>query len=382
MLHLGRRCLLHPGGRRQPQLPRPACSLLTRAGTRQPAWSLCAARSEALQHFDGATWPLKPASSGLSPACPDVAQAYAPRTLPACQSLVSRLIHVVARALRLLLGAALCCLASALLRPASAYASPASQPTTAHQTYTAAGPGPSSLAATQSTSRVRQPARQVSLQAPLHDLAAAPTAQALAAERFLQDTGPQSAATATAPTSTTQASSPDAPSSSQLPGAAAGSSTGPAPDSGATSLAALFEKHRGSVVNISPVRAMQAFTSLDLNRVPIGQVRPRGQRPAAHTPRRTSVPGQIGRGCVGSCAAAVGWVWAGVPARALAVARPQGSGLVWNDRGYVVTCYHIVRGAAEVKVGWGGPGRPLSPTPACMPHAHAITAAPCLGAAS
>jgi S1-C subfamily serine protease len=28
----------------------------------------------------------------------------------------------------------------------------------------------------------------------------------------------------------------------------------------------------------------------------------------------------------------------------------QGSGFVWGEKGHVVTCYHLVKGAAEVKV--------------------------------
>ncbi|GIM07520.1 hypothetical protein Vretimale_11632 [Volvox reticuliferus] len=60
----------------------------------------------------------------------------------------------------------------------------------------------------------------------------------------------------------------------------------------------LFERHRASVVNISGMRAMQTFTTLDLGKMPYG----------------------------------------------------QGSGFLWGDKGHVVTCYHLVKGAAEVKV--------------------------------
>ncbi|GLI67696.1 hypothetical protein VaNZ11_011962 [Volvox africanus] len=60
----------------------------------------------------------------------------------------------------------------------------------------------------------------------------------------------------------------------------------------------LFERHRASVVNISGMRAMQTFTTLDLGKMPYG----------------------------------------------------QGSGFLWGDKGLVVTCYHLVKGAAEVKV--------------------------------
>ncbi|EFJ41325.1 hypothetical protein VOLCADRAFT_119736 [Volvox carteri f. nagariensis] len=60
----------------------------------------------------------------------------------------------------------------------------------------------------------------------------------------------------------------------------------------------LFERHRASVVNISGMRAMQTFTTLDLGKLPYG----------------------------------------------------QGSGFLWGDKGHVVTCYHLVKGAAEVKV--------------------------------
>ncbi|KAG2499440.1 hypothetical protein HYH03_002387 [Edaphochlamys debaryana] len=60
----------------------------------------------------------------------------------------------------------------------------------------------------------------------------------------------------------------------------------------------LFEGARPSVVNISGMRAMQTFSTLDASRVPTG----------------------------------------------------QGSGLLWGDRGVVLTCYHLVKGAAEVKV--------------------------------
>ncbi|GLC38494.1 hypothetical protein PLESTB_001731700 [Pleodorina starrii] len=60
----------------------------------------------------------------------------------------------------------------------------------------------------------------------------------------------------------------------------------------------LFERHRASVVNISGMRAMQTFTTLDPGKMPYG----------------------------------------------------QGSGFLWGDKGHVVTCYHLVKGAAEVKV--------------------------------
>ncbi|KAG2431141.1 hypothetical protein HXX76_009671 [Chlamydomonas incerta] len=60
----------------------------------------------------------------------------------------------------------------------------------------------------------------------------------------------------------------------------------------------LFERCRPSVVNISGMRAMQTFTTLDLTKVPTG----------------------------------------------------QGSGFIWGDKGCVVTAYHLVKGAAEVKV--------------------------------
>ncbi|PNW73389.1 hypothetical protein CHLRE_14g630550v5 [Chlamydomonas reinhardtii] len=67
---------------------------------------------------------------------------------------------------------------------------------------------------------------------------------------------------------------------------------------GEAAVVRLFERWRPSVVNISGMRAMQTFTTLDLAKVPTG----------------------------------------------------QGSGFIWGDRGCVVTAYHLVKGAAEVKV--------------------------------
>ncbi|KXZ45912.1 hypothetical protein GPECTOR_49g496 [Gonium pectorale] len=64
------------------------------------------------------------------------------------------------------------------------------------------------------------------------------------------------------------------------------------------SVVRLFERSCPCVVNISGMRAMQTFTTLDLAKVPGG----------------------------------------------------QGSGFLWGDRGHVVTAYHLVKGAAEVKV--------------------------------
>ncbi|GFR44273.1 hypothetical protein Agub_g5478 [Astrephomene gubernaculifera] len=64
------------------------------------------------------------------------------------------------------------------------------------------------------------------------------------------------------------------------------------------SVVRLFERNRASVVNISGMRAMQTFTTLDLGKMPYG----------------------------------------------------QGSGFIWGDKGHVVTCYHLVKGSSEVKV--------------------------------
>lgn len=60
----------------------------------------------------------------------------------------------------------------------------------------------------------------------------------------------------------------------------------------------LFERNRPSIVNITHMRAMQNFSTLDIHKLPYG----------------------------------------------------QGSGFIWDVRGHVITNYHIVKGAAEVKV--------------------------------
>lgn len=67
----------------------------------------------------------------------------------------------------------------------------------------------------------------------------------------------------------------------------------------------LYEQTRGSVVCVSAMRAMASLSSLDLGRLPAG----------------------------------------------------QGSGVLWGDKGHVVTAHHLVKGAGEVKVGRQG-GRP------------------------
>ncbi|MEW5319787.1 MAG: hypothetical protein WDW38_010915 [Sanguina aurantia] len=85
--------------------------------------------------------------------------------------------------------------------------------------------------------------------------------------------------------------------------AAAAGSTAPAAavwDLGSNELAtaALFQRALPSVVNITHMRAMANFQTLDVHRMPYG----------------------------------------------------QGSGVIWDARGHVVTNYHIIKGASEVKV--------------------------------
>ncbi len=149
---------------------------------------------------------------------------------------------------------------------------------------------------------------------PLAELAAAPDPQYAAS--------PATAPPSTAPTSTTQpynnphsnshASAAASASSATDPLAAAVTGDDPSAAAAVAQLAAslgvtpaeaavvrLYDQTRGSVVCVSAMRAMASLSSLDLGRLPAG----------------------------------------------------QGSGVLWGDKGHVVTAHHLVKGAGEVKVG-------------------------------
>ncbi len=61
----------------------------------------------------------------------------------------------------------------------------------------------------------------------------------------------------------------------------------------------LFEQNLPCVVNITHIRSMQNFHTLDIHRIPYG----------------------------------------------------QGSGFIWDRQGHIITNYHVIKGASEVKVG-------------------------------
>lgn len=60
----------------------------------------------------------------------------------------------------------------------------------------------------------------------------------------------------------------------------------------------LYEQNRPSVVNITHIRTMQSFHTLDVHKIPYG----------------------------------------------------QGSGFIWDKLGHVLTNFHLIKGASEVKV--------------------------------
>lgn len=125
---------------------------------------------------------------------------------------------------------------------------------------------------------------------------------------------------------------------------------------------------RPSVVNIANIQTARTYYSMDVMKIPAGQVRGCGgarclrvlseragqghksrQRPPcpalAALPPSSSPNARLLR-----CAALLSRGW------------PQGSGFVWDDKGHIVTNYHVIRGASEVQASvQAEPGAPVCP---------------------